>query len=114
MENEQILRTDIPACTVPDRLRWTSDFLGLASKAISIVACAEGLDYPPDLCRTAQWDLRAWASYLDDHPSIAADFELASVVASGYNTDRPGSGRRAARRDGPNQVFSTSIFGAIR
>jgi hypothetical protein len=47
--------------------------------AISIIACAQGLEYPTDLYRDAQEDLRAWAGYLDDRPSIAADLELARV-----------------------------------
>jgi hypothetical protein len=79
-EDEQMLRGENPGCTVPDRLRWTSDFLDLASKAISIIACVQGLDYPSDLHRSAQQDLRAWARYLEDHPSIAADFDAATVV----------------------------------
>jgi hypothetical protein len=80
MDIEQILRIESPACTLPDRFRWTSDFLDLAGKAISIIACAQGLEYPPDLHRAVQQDLRAWARYLDEHPSIGADFELASIV----------------------------------
>jgi hypothetical protein len=66
------------AGTVPDRLRWTSEFLDLANNAIAIIACAQGLDYPPDVYRTAQEDLQAWARYLDDRPSIAAELELAT------------------------------------
>jgi hypothetical protein len=73
-------RTGIPASTAPDRLRWTSDFLDLASKAIALIACVQGLEYPSDLHGTAQRDLRAWARYLEDHPSVAADFEMASAV----------------------------------
>jgi hypothetical protein len=88
MEKDQIARTSLPACTVPDRLRWTSDFLNVASKAISIVACAKGLDYPPDLHRAAQQELRAWASYLEDHPSIAAEFELARAADDQFVTNR--------------------------
>jgi hypothetical protein len=38
------------------------------------------LDYPPQLYQSAQEDLRAWARYLDDRPSIAAELELASVA----------------------------------
>lgn len=75
-----MFRWDSPTRTVPDRLRWTSDFLELASKAIGIIACAQGIDCPPDLHRTAQHDLRAWAWYLEDHPSLAAELETARVV----------------------------------
>jgi len=82
MESEQNLLNETPVCTAPDVLRWTSDFLDLANRAISIVACAHGLDCPPDAHRRAQLDLRAWARYLEDHPSIAAEFEAASVVDS--------------------------------
>ncbi|HWE71081.1 MAG TPA: hypothetical protein VG205_11985 [Acidimicrobiales bacterium] len=78
-ENDR-LPTRNPAGTAPDRLRWTSDFLDLADKAIRVIACVQGLEYPSDLHRTAQRDLRAWAGYLEDHPSIAADFDMASVV----------------------------------
>ena len=88
MDINQILRAETRACTVPDRLRWTADFLDLASKAIAIIACAQGLDYPPDLHQAAQQDLRACARYLDDHPMIAADFELASVLTGVPVSDR--------------------------
>lgn len=69
--------------TVPDRLRWTSDFLDLAGKAICIIACAQGLDYPPDLHRSVQEDLWAWARFVDDHPLIAVDLELAAAGRTG-------------------------------
>jgi hypothetical protein len=78
-EDEQF-RPGNPAGTAPDRLRWTSDFLELAGKAIAVIACVQGLEYPSDLHRTAQRDLRAWAGYLEDHPSIAADFDRAAVL----------------------------------
>jgi hypothetical protein len=87
MDINQIVRIEDPACTVPERLRWTADFLDLASKAISIIACAQGLEYPPTLHCAAERDLRAWARYLDDRPSIAADFELASVLMAVPVTD---------------------------
>jgi len=88
MDNEQLLRNVTPVCTVPDVLRWTSDFLDLASKAISIIACVHGLDCPPDLHRSAQQDLRAWARYLDEHPSVAAEFEYASLLNGASFTEQ--------------------------
>lgn len=88
MEIDRIPRSEFSACTVPDRLRWTSDFLDVAGKAIRIVACAQGLEYPCDLYRNAQQDLRAWARFLDDHPSIATEFELARVANGESVTDR--------------------------
>jgi hypothetical protein len=80
MDFEEMLGAESPAWTVPELLRWTSDFLVLANKAIRIVACAHGLYCPPDLHRAAQRDLRAWAGYLEDHPFVAAELELASIV----------------------------------
>ncbi|MDQ1356945.1 MAG: hypothetical protein QOF20_3432 [Acidimicrobiaceae bacterium] len=77
MDINQFLGADRSARTPSDSLRWTSDFLDLASHAIAIIACAQGLTYPPDLYQSAQEDLLAWARYLDDRPSIAVDFELA-------------------------------------
>jgi hypothetical protein len=79
-ENER-LWTGNPAGSAPDRLRWTSDFLDLAGKAIAVIACVQGLEYPSDLHTTAQRDLRAWACYLEAHPSIAADFDVTRVSA---------------------------------
>lgn len=96
------------------RLRWTSDFLVLASKAIAIVACVQGLEYPPDLHRTVQQDLRAWASYLDEHPGIAADLELASLVQGGSDTDGRVVDEQVARRDRPSSVPPIPTYGAIR
>jgi hypothetical protein len=85
---EQLLPSDGPACTAPELLRWTSDFLVLANKAISVIACAQGLDYPPDLHRVAQQDLRVWAGYLEDHPSLAAELESAIAVEGAAAADR--------------------------
>jgi hypothetical protein len=79
MEFAQDPLFEIASHTVGDRLRWTSDFLSVADKAIAFVACVKGLEYPPDLHESAQRDLRAWAHYLDDHPLVAAEFELARV-----------------------------------
>jgi hypothetical protein len=58
-----------------DRLRWIADFLELAGKAISVVACARGIDYSPDLHRDAQRDLRVLAELLLEHPQLASVFE---------------------------------------
>jgi hypothetical protein len=37
-----------------DRLRWIADYLGLAGKAVSVVACVRGIDYSQDIHRDAQ------------------------------------------------------------
>jgi hypothetical protein len=88
MDFEQMLRAEGGACTAPELLRWTSDFLVLANKAICMIACARGIECPPDLHRTAQQDLRAWAGYLEEHPSLAAELELASLVNGAPVADR--------------------------
>ena len=113
MERNQVLRIETPVYTVPDRLRWTADLLVLASKALSILACVQGLDYPPDLHRTAQRDLRAWASYLDNHPPVAAELELASVVEGISDSDRCAVGERAVRPVRPREVPPTPVCGPI-
>jgi hypothetical protein len=51
-----------------DRLRWIADYLGLAGKAVSVVACVRGIDYSQDIHRDAQKDLRALAELLDECP----------------------------------------------
>ena len=79
MDINQFVEEQSRVCTVPDRLRWTSDFLDLANKAIAIIACAQGLDLPPGMYLSARDDLRAWARYLDDRPSVVEDFELARI-----------------------------------
>ena len=80
-----MLQAESPVCRAPELLRWTSDFLALANKAICVIACARGLECPPDLHRSAERDLRVWARYLEEHPWIAAELELASI-ASGAST----------------------------
>ncbi len=80
MENERSVCTEFAGVSVPDRLRWMSDFLEVAGKAIAVVACVSGVDYPPDLHRSAQQDLLALADYLASHPAVAADFEWARIV----------------------------------
>jgi hypothetical protein len=63
-----------------DRLRWIADYLDLAEKAISVIACAQGAECPPDLHRGAQQDLRRWARWLEARPTLAAGFAVARVV----------------------------------
>ena len=75
-----VLSSQSGAGTAPDRLRWIADFLDLADKAISVIACAKELDYPSDLHRGAQQDLRAWARWLDAHPELAAEMDVARMV----------------------------------
>jgi hypothetical protein len=82
MDIDELLDGEPRAWTVSDRLRWTSDFLDLASKAIAIIACAQGLDLPANLHRSVQADLRAWASYLDGHPSWVAELQTAGAIAA--------------------------------
>jgi hypothetical protein len=52
-------------CTPADRLRWVADFLEIAGKSVSIIACVEGIEYSDDIHREAQRDLRAIAEQLD-------------------------------------------------
>jgi len=78
MDSTHVVR-EMQSCTAPDVLRWTSDFLDLAGKAFSMLACVRGLDRPADPHPRAQEDLRAWATYLEDHPWIAAQLEAVSI-----------------------------------
>jgi hypothetical protein len=75
-----IPQSDYGACTAPDRLRWIADFLDLGDKAISVIACVQGFDYPPELRHGAQRDLRAWARWLEVNPEVAEDFDVARVA----------------------------------
>jgi hypothetical protein len=68
------------ACTAPDRLRWIADFLDVADKAISVIACVQGFDYPAEFHRGAQQDLRAWARWLDARPELAAEMDVVRMV----------------------------------
>ena len=61
-----------------DRLRWIADFLGLAGKAVSVVACARGIDYSQDIHRDAQRDLRTLAELLDECPQFGRDLTARS------------------------------------
>jgi hypothetical protein len=64
----------------PERLRWIADYLDVADKALSIIACVKDIDYPSDLHRGAQQDLRRWARWLDTHPTVAEGFAVARLV----------------------------------
>lgn len=77
---------------VSRRLRWIADYLDLAERAISVLACVQGLDCPPDVHRGAQQDLRRWARWLEVRPAVAAGFAVARVVPS----PEDGLGRRSA------------------
>jgi hypothetical protein len=76
-----LLASETDVCTAPERLRWIADFLDLADKAIAVVACAQGVDYPEQLHSTAQRDLRAWARWLEANPALAADMDVVRIVA---------------------------------
>jgi hypothetical protein len=62
-----------------ERLRWIADYLDLADKAIALIARVEDLDYPEELHREAQKDLRAWALWLDENPTLAIELELCAT-----------------------------------
>ncbi|MGD0943681.1 MAG: hypothetical protein ABR972_05320 [Acidimicrobiales bacterium] len=81
------LPTDPASCPAPDRLRWIADFLDLAGKAISVIACVRGLEYPEELHAAAQEDLRAWAHWLDARPELVADLDLARIVPAAQEGD---------------------------
>ncbi|HWD51440.1 MAG TPA: hypothetical protein VG412_03505 [Acidimicrobiales bacterium] len=66
--------------STPDRLRWIADYLDVADKALSIISCVRGLDYPEDLHRGAQQDLRRWARWLDARPVLADGLAVARLV----------------------------------
>jgi len=59
-------------CTSSDRLRWIAEYVGLAGKALSVVACVEGLEYPPDTHVEAQSDLRDLADFLESQSGAGA------------------------------------------
>ncbi len=52
-------------CSRSDRLRWIADYLELAGKALSVIACVQGIDYPEDLDSDLQSELRALAEELE-------------------------------------------------
>ena len=66
--------------TPPARMRWIADYLDVADKALSIIACVKEIDYPSDLHRRAQQDLRRWARWLEAHPTLAEGFAVARLV----------------------------------
>jgi hypothetical protein len=76
-----LLASETDVCTAPERLRWIADFLDLADKAIAVVACAKGVEYPEQVHSTAQRDLRAWARWLDANPARADDMDVVRMVA---------------------------------
>ena len=82
-----------PACTPSDQLRWISDFLELADRAITILVCVDGFDYPSGLQRGAQQALRTWARLLDDGPDLSNAFEVTAVI-DGHSALAPALGMR--------------------
>ncbi|MGO9964083.1 MAG: hypothetical protein ACLPUG_11710 [Acidimicrobiales bacterium] len=81
------LPTDPRPWTTSDRLRWIADFIGLAGKAISIIACVQGIEYPGQLHTTAQSDLRAWARWLDTRPDLASEMDAVRLVLAAEADD---------------------------
>jgi hypothetical protein len=75
-----LLRPETEASSTPERMRWIADYLDVADKALSIIACMKGVDYPVDLHRGAQRDLRRWARWLDARPALAEGLAVARVV----------------------------------
>jgi STAS domain len=62
------------------QLHWIADFLDLADKALSVVACVHGYDYPPQMHREAQRDLRAWAHWLESRQALAAGMDASTAA----------------------------------
>jgi anti-anti-sigma regulatory factor len=62
------------------QLHWIADFLDLADKALSVVACVQGYDYPPKMHREAQRDLRAWAHWLESRQALAAGMDASRAA----------------------------------
>jgi hypothetical protein len=77
---------------VSDRLRWIADFVGVAGKALSVVACVRGIDYSQDVHDSAQRDLRALAALLDQCPALRADLAAMTEDLSAPPGDGRGSG----------------------
>jgi hypothetical protein len=76
--------------TASERMRWIADYLDLADKAISVIACVEGLDYPSECHRGAQQDLRRWARWLEARPTIAAGFAVGRLTPGPEELDGSG------------------------
>ena len=81
------LPTGSRPCATPDQLRWIADFLDVAEKAISIIACVHGLQYSEQLHTAAQRDLRAWARWLDARPDLAPEMDVVRLVLSAEADD---------------------------
>lgn len=83
------LPTDPRACSTPDRLRWIAELLDLAGRAISIIACVQGIEYSEQLHAAAEEDLRAWARWLDATPDIAVEMDVVRLVLGAKADDNP-------------------------
>jgi anti-anti-sigma regulatory factor len=73
------------------QLHWIADFLDLADKALSVVACVQGYDYPPQMHREAQRDLLAWAHWLESRPALAAAMDASRAAARAEEPPRTGA-----------------------
>ena len=67
----------VMSCSPSDRLRWIAEYLDLAGRALSIIACVHGVDCPLDLNDDAQADLLALADQFDREAEASTN----SVVA---------------------------------
>jgi hypothetical protein len=82
-------RTAPADCTASRRFRWIADLLDLADQAVTVIARAEGFDYPRGVHVDAQQDLRAWARWLDEHPEIASELDDARADVAGLEGEAP-------------------------
>ena len=81
-----------------ERMRWIADYLDLADKAISVIACVDGLDYPSECHRGAQQDLRRWARWLEARPTIAAGLAVGRLAPGPEELDGYGQPVQATQQ----------------
>lgn len=70
----------------PDRLRWIADYLDVADRAITVLACVQGIEYSSASHRAAEQDLRRWARWLEVRPALSAGFAMARLVPGSEDT----------------------------
>jgi anti-anti-sigma regulatory factor len=77
------------------QLHWIADFLDVADKALCVVACVQGYDYPRQMHREAQRDLRAWAHWLASRPALAAGMDASRAAT---RAEEPSASQSDAQR----------------
>ena len=75
------------SCTPAERLRWIAEYLALAGKAVSVLACVNGIEYSPKTHLDAEQDLITLAEEFERATSAPKTRAEVSTVSLAFQAN---------------------------